>query len=424
MKSTMPIANRSDPHRRKFAPGEVVFEQNAPGDVAYIIERGHVTVTRRRGGRAIDIASLGIGEIVGESALIDDHPRTATATATVETEVFIVERDLLQRHLGKADPLIAMLVRVLIDRLRTVQHRLIPFEEDESSYPPDERRRARRLAAPEALALGDFKREHELKRGIARGEFDLTLQPILRLADRRLAGFEALMVWRHPSLGRLAPADFIDLAERSGLVRELDELALRSAISALHEIERAVGGRARELSFSVNLSGVHAGQAATVTWIGDVLAETGTPPDRLTLEITESWLVGDPEAAVQTLRALKDLGLRLALDDFGTGYSGLAYLHSFPLDFLKVDRGFISGLPGDARGARIAEAIIRLADTFGLAAVAEGIDDPRQLEALDAMGCALGQGFLFSRPLDLSDAIDYARRGASPPTVSTGLESG
>ena len=232
------------------------------------------------------------------------------------------------------------------------------------------------------------------------------------------------MVWRHPSLGRLTPADFIDIAERSGLVRELDELALRSAISALHEIGRAVGARARELSFSVNLSGVHAGQAATVTWIGDVLAETGTPPDRLTLEITESWLVGDPEAAVQTLRALKDLGLRLALDDFGTGYSGLAYLHSFPLDFLKVDRGFISGLPGDAGGARIAEAIIRLADTFGLAAVAEGIDDPRQLEALDAMGCAFGQGFLFSRPLDLSDAIDYARRGASSPAASTVLEGG
>ena len=136
MKSTMPIAKLLGPTPANIRAGRGRFRAEcARGDVAYIIERGHVTVTRRRGGRAIDIASLGIGEIVGESALIDDHPRTATATATVETEVFIVERDLLQRHLGKADPLIAMLVRVLIDRLRTVQHRLIPFEEDESFLP-------------------------------------------------------------------------------------------------------------------------------------------------------------------------------------------------------------------------------------------------------------------------------------------------
>ena len=403
------MSESPDPHRRIFASGEVLFEQNAPGDIAYIIESGHVTMTRRREGRMVDIASLGVGEIVGEAALIDDFPRSATATATMDTEVFIVERDLLRQHLGEADPLISMLVRVLIDRLRAAQHRLVPFEED-LGFPTSERRRARRLAEPEILALGRFKREHEIKRGIARGEFDVTLQPIVRLSDRSLAGFEALMVWHHPSLGRIGPGEFIEIAERSGLIRELDELALRAAISALGEMERQIGAGAGRLGMSVNLSGAHAGQDATVTRIRDIFDETAVDPRRITLEITESWLVSDPEAAVATLRALKDLGLRLALDDFGTGYSSLAYLNSFPLDFLKVDRGFISGLPADTGGARITEAIVRLAQTFGLAAVAEGIDDPRQLEALGRMGCALGQGFLFSRPLPLSDAIRYAAR--------------
>ncbi len=405
------MSENSDPHRRSFASGDVIFEQNAPGDVAYIIESGHVTVTRRWSGRTVDIASLGVGEIVGESALIDDFPRTATATATVDTEVFIVERDLLQGHLGDADPLISMLVRVLIDRLRTVQHRLVPFEDDALGFPGAERRRARRLAEPEILALGRFKREHELKRGIERGEFEVTLQPIVCLTDGRLTGFEALMVWHHPSLGRVGPGEFIDIAERSGLVRDLDDLALRSAITTLGALDARLGDPARELTVSVNLSGAHAGQEATVTRVADLLAETGAPASRITLEITESWLVSDPEAAVQTLRALKALGLRLALDDFGTGYSSLAYLHSFPLDFLKVDRGFISGLPGDDGGTRITEAIVRLAQTFGLAAIAEGIDDPGQLAALESMGCAFGQGYLFSRPLSLGDAIEYAANG-------------
>lgn len=248
------MSDSPDPHRRTFASGEVLFEQNATGDIAYIIESGHVTVTRRRGGRTVDIASLGIGEIVGESALIDDFPRTATATATMDTEVFIVERDLLQRHLGEADPLVSMMVRVLIDRLRSVQHRLVPFEDDDSGFPNAERRRARRLAEPEVLALGRFKREHELKRGIARGEFDINLQPIVRLSDQSLSGFEALIAWRHPSLGRIGPSEFIEIAERSGLVRELDEFALRSAISALHKIDDSLGGGAEKLTMSVNLS--------------------------------------------------------------------------------------------------------------------------------------------------------------------------
>ncbi len=285
------MSENSDPHRRSFASGDVIFEQNAPGDIAYIIESGHVTVTRRWSGRTVDIASLGVGEIVGERALIDDFPRTATATATVDTEVFIVERELLQGHLGDADPLISMLVRVLIDRLRTVQHLLVPFEDEALGFPGAERRRARRLAEPEILALRRFKREHELKRGIERGEFKVTLQPIVRLADGKLTGFEALMVWHHPSLGRVGPGEFIEIAERSGLVRDLDDLALRSAVAALDALDARLGDPARELTVSVNLSGAHAGQETTVTRVADLLAETGAPASRITLEITESWLV-------------------------------------------------------------------------------------------------------------------------------------
>ena len=175
-------------------------------------------------------------------------------------------------------------------------------------------------------------------------------------------------------------------------------------MQALTRIKRDLGRPAAELRVAVNLSGVHVEDATTVERVRRVIEEEDFDARHLTLEITESWLVRDPDGAQQTLASLKDLGLRLALDDFGTGYSSLGYLHRFPMDYLKVDRSFTEKMTTSEGSANIVRAVIGLAHTFGLQAIAEGIDDPAQIEILSDMACEFGQGYHFSRPLVAKDA--------------------
>ena len=176
-------------------------------------------------------------------ALIDDAPRAATVTAETQTEVFVIDRDTLRKRMASADPVINLLMRVLLDRLRTTQGQAAGGP----AFGPTNAASKRIYADADRRALDLFKLEHQLKHGLAAGEFELTLQPIVRLGDLGLSGFEALMVWRHPTRGRMAPAKFIAIAERSGLVRELDNLALRLAIRGLKSIGENLGERAPEL---------------------------------------------------------------------------------------------------------------------------------------------------------------------------------
>jgi len=402
----MSVREKDRSHRHTFAPGEQLFAEGEHGEVAYIIESGQVNITREGAERTLQIARLGAGELVGEMALIDDAPRSATATATEETEVFIIDRDLLRQRLRAADPMLRLLMRVMLDRLRESHLQLlggaVKYREQLKANMSD-------LGDAERRAIGQFKFEHELKRGLASGEFELTLQPIVHLETLEPLGFEALMAWNHPERGRLSPASFIAIAERSGLVRELDSLALRLAIQAMKRIQRDCRG-GRPLRVSVNLSGVHADDHGTVDRVRDVLIEEDFPPSSLTLEITESWLVEDPERAQATLARLKELGLNLALDDFGTGYSSLGYLHRFPIDYLKVDRQFTQNMITNDGSSRIVRAIIALAHSFNLPAIAEGIDDPRQIVMLKEMGCEYGQGYHFSRPLDAEQAHRFIQQ--------------
>ncbi|MDP6708292.1 MAG: EAL domain-containing protein [Alphaproteobacteria bacterium] len=398
------MASIGEPHRRSFAAGEQIFDEGDLGDVAYIVESGSIALTRELAGEMVRIATLGTGEIVGEMALIDDAPRSASAVAEVDTQVFVIERDLLRQHIAMTNPMIELLMRVLLDRLRSTHEHLSESEPGLKSTVENARRN---YHDAELRAIDLFKFEHELKRGLGDGQFEVTLQPIVHLSDARIAGFEALMIWHHPQRGRLAPASFIEIAERSGLVRQLDDLALSQALGALADIKRHLGAPADHLRISVNLSGVHADDVSTVSRVARVIEAEGFDANFLTLEITESWLVRNPERAQETLFALKELGLSLALDDFGTGYSSLGYLHRFPMDFLKVDRSFTEMMATSEGSENIVRAVIGLAHTFGMEAVAEGIDDPAQIEILQRMNCEFGQGYHFSRPLNVDDARSF-----------------
>ena len=243
--------------------------------------------------------------------------------------------------------------------------------------------------------------ESDLHRAIEEREFRLLYQPQVDLRSGRVVGLEALLRWDHPERGVVEPAEFLWLAEETGMITKIGEWALRQ--SCLHA--RAWGARnGSPLRVSVNLSARQHRDPDLVDLVERILTETRTDPATLCLEITESVLVNDADAAAQTLHALKGLGVRLSIDEFGTGHSSLGSLKRFPLDMLKVDRSFVSGLGTDTEDAAIVTAIINLAHSLGLQTVADGVETKEQVDELRALGCDVGQGFYFARPRP-SDAI-------------------
>ncbi len=243
----------------------------------------------------------------------------------------------------------------------------------------------------------------DLGLGLQRGEFVLHYQPQVDLASGALRGFEALVRWQHPLRGLVSPLEFITVAEESGLIVPLGAWVLRQACMD------AVGWPAH-LRVAVNLSAVQFGHADVLAVVDSALQHSGLPSARLELEITESTLMHDSQAALTVLHALRSKGVRMALDDFGTGYSSLAYLRSFPLDKLKIDRSFVSildgadGADGDASAAAIVQSIIQLAQALRLDTTAEGVETAAQFQQLRQMGCTQAQGYWIAQPMDAAQA--------------------
>ena len=237
--------------------------------------------------------------------------------------------------------------------------------------------------------------EADLRQAIARGEFELFYQPLIDIGQDTVSGVEALVRWRHPRLGLLAPERFIALAEDTGLIVPIGEWVVREACAqAACWVE--------PLKVAVNLSPVQFRSDTLVPSVVSALANAGLPPYRLELEITESVLLHDSEANVAILQQLRKLGVRIALDDFGTGYSSLSYLRRFPFDKVKIDRCFVGGEGGGVDGAAIIGAVTGLCRSLGIATTIEGIESKAQLDRVRAEGCDEAQGFLFSRPQPLN----------------------
>jgi EAL domain-containing protein (putative c-di-GMP-specific phosphodiesterase class I) len=241
--------------------------------------------------------------------------------------------------------------------------------------------------------------EADLRRALDAGELFLQYQPTFDLGSGQIIGAEALARWRHPVRGVVPPAEFIPLAEASGLIRPLGAWVLHEACRQAAEWQRAGPPRERPLTLNINLSGRQLQHPEVVDDIADALRESGLPPDSLVLEMTESVLMDDNENVLAILRRIKDLGARLAIDDFGTGYSSLSYLHRFPVDILKIDRSFVERLSHASDNAELARTIVRLGQSLQLVTVAEGVEDSAQFLALRRMGCDVGQGYYFGRPM-------------------------
>ncbi len=250
--------------------------------------------------------------------------------------------------------------------------------------------------------------ETELRRAIDQGDLRLAFQPIIDLAANRITGFEALSRWRHASRGSIDPGEFIPVAEEAGLIVPLGRWALDTALATLAEWDKAEGSPL-PLTMSVNVSAIQLARDDVPGIIAAALATHGIAGERLTIELTESAIVQDPERASRALQALKGLNVRVAMDDFGTGYSSLSYLRRLPIDTLKIDRSFVSGMLADRDKVAIVRAVLSLADALGKTTTAEGVETVELSQTLAALGCSHGQGYHYAAPLPADQAEAFWR---------------
>jgi diguanylate cyclase (GGDEF)-like protein/PAS domain S-box-containing protein len=260
-----------------------------------------------------------------------------------------------------------------------------------------------------ARALKLLQLETDLRHAVERREFFLVYQPIVSLQTGRLTGFEALVRWRHPERGLISPADFIPVAEETGFIIPIGQWVLEEACRQMRQWQTQCA-EPLPLAISVNLSGKQLTQGNLIEQIFRTLRQTEMEPHHLKLEITESVVMENIEAATGMLEQLRALGMHLSIDDFGTGYSSLSYLHRLPIDTLKIDRSFVIRMTENQENAEIVRTILMLAKNLGLDVVAEGVETQEQVEHLQRLECQFGQGYLFAKPLEAEAAGQLVRQ--------------
>ena len=267
-------------------------------------------------------------------------------------------------------------------------------------------------AGMHAEALARLELKADLRLAVDRRQLLLNYQPYLHLGTGRLCGFEALIRWRHPELGLIPPADFIPLAEETGLIQPIGDWVLLEACRHAQAMSGALDGGPAP-AISVNVSAMQVQQPDFSDRVARALRGGGLPPERLVLELTEGVLLRGIDETVTGLQDLRALGVRIAIDDFGTGYSSLNYLQHLPVDILKIDKSFVDHVGAGQDATSMARVIVQIARALGLEVIAEGVERAEQVAALQAIGCDLAQGFHLSRPLEAEAALLLARDGAS-----------
>jgi EAL domain-containing protein (putative c-di-GMP-specific phosphodiesterase class I)/Arc/MetJ family transcription regulator len=382
---------------RDFAEGEYLFRQDDPGDCAYFIESGIVEVLRWVDQQDVPVARVSPGGLVGELTLIDGEPRMASARAATAVRARILDRAQLAEKIEQADPLLRHLLRVNLRRYREYAtqapgDRYTAFEDDQD-----------RVRALEQLAS-----EQNLEAAIRAQQMELHYQPIVVSASGDVAGFEALVRWRHPERGLLMPGEFIPLAESSQLIRLLGAWVLQEGARMAAKLSQS----GRPLFVNVNLSPFQFDDESLAEQIIGAARDAGAPAEMIRLEITESLLMSRGDRAVTTLDAVRAEGFKIAIDDFGTGYSSLSRLYRLPVDILKFDR-FLTQAAERHEGANaILSALVGLARTLGMISVGEGVETDDQARMLRGHGVDFSQGYFFGRPVPAAEALALAGCGA------------
>lgn len=389
--------------RKVFKAGEFIIKQGDPGESAYIIEEGKVEIRYTDSeGRTRVLGTRGANAMIGEMAIIDNAPRTATIVALEDSKLLEITKDDFARRLEHADSVLKMATQVILTRYRDTLTRAEIWGE-RYQWPPAEMVElgyAETTDAVQTITIANEFRDALLSKFV-----QLYYQPIISLSSGEITGFEALMRWNHPKKGFISPAIFIPVAEESGLIIEASKWALREACLALKRIEAAVKPK-EKLYMSVNFSSADFSSDDFIGSVYNTISETDVAAEQVHLEITERVLIQQPDRAKETLRMCRKAGMGIAIDDFGTGYSSLSYLHYFPIDTLKIDQSFVRDMHKNEHSLALVNSIVTLGKNMRMITVAEGVEAKEEAHKLREMGCELAQGYLFAKPMSEADLIE------------------
>ena len=430
--------------RTRFDAGEYIFREGDNGDCAYLIETGVVEVSVQKDDRKLVIATLGQGDLVGEMAIIDELPRTATARALEATRLIAIPHDYIHQKVECSDPALRFILQIVLERYRDIHARLMHVFEGVVTPGDGEYQELyatttnvvknlmtqylelqdRILSAVNTALEEDAARVHDdqtawhakqmleseqaLTNAFKNDEFRLHYQPIVDLKSGQIVGCEALVRWQHAKQGLILPTEFIASAESIGLIVELGYWIAREACRFQQRLGKAF---AEPLFVSINLSGKQFDDADLIANLERIMHEEQVNAELIKYEITETLLLASPQLANEFLHKIKATGARLAIDDFGTGYSSFSYLHQFPFDTLKIDRSFISTMIPNRKSQQIVKSLVHLSHDLNMDVVAEGVETSFEQELLQELGAEYAQGFHFSRPLDGDALVDLLQAG-------------
>jgi len=397
----MTLATRTK--RQVFAPGDLIMRQGDIGENAFLIEQGQVEIFVDHHGKEQPLGKRGMGAIIGEMAIVDAKPRTASVRALTPCTLLAISRDDFERRLQHADPVMKMVMQVILARYRAVLS-----GGDVSDEGAEAAEIAERNSGVSEKAFETIRMTHDFREAILGYQLRLHYQPIMDITANKVVGFEGLMRWHHPTKGMVSPATFIPIAEDSGLIVHASRWALREAVYMMNRL-KLEHDLPQPWFMSLNFTGLDLAAEDFADHVAETLQATGVHPSRIKLEITERMLIDDPEGAIKTLKRCREAGLTVALDDFGTGYSSLSYLHKFPIDTMKIDRSFVVDMVTSHANLTLVKAIIALAKGLGMSVVAEGVEKQEESDLLKEHGCEMVQGYLYARPMAEPDLVLWLR---------------
>ena len=394
---------------KTFEVGSTILKQGEDGHTAYIIEEGTIEILiEKDNGLVQSIGTRSAGSIIGEMALVDNKPRTATIKVIEKCTLLEITKNDFESRLDSTDPVVRMIMQVILARYRDMMTRAHILGAPKDIPSPENLEKG---LVSETNAVAELKLINELKQALKNNELELHYQPIIDIQEGKIAGFEALVRWNHPAKGLIYPDNFIGIAEDSGIITELSRWATEESCAFLSQVQ----SKHTELDnsfMSVNFSAKDFLVPDFRNYILESLSKHNLTPRQFHIEITERLLMDQPSEARKILEECRTSGLCISIDDFGTGYSSLSYLHYFPIDILKIDRSFITDMNQNKSSYSLVSSIIALGHNLGMSIIAEGIEEEDQAKALKSLKCDKIQGYYFSRPLSGNNLSKYLSKHA------------
>lgn len=381
--------------------GEVLFTENDPAECAYVIDSGSLEISVKRNGEKVVIANVGHGEILGEMAILMNERRSATAIALEDCVIQKINAEQFTRRVLEMDPVMRMTIETVLNRLR----KTLRILETSTGVPTNVYELPSNFAP---AALESLELESDIAMALRREEMRVYYQPIVHLDSGKLCGLEALVRWQHPERGLISPDEFIPTANESALIRQITTFCLKRACADLPRLRTACLKNVANVTpvvVSINVTGRDLESGNIVGLLEDNVTKNGLTPDALTFEITESSVMQDTAMAARVLSEIRALGTGVAIDDFGTGFSSMSHLANLPATTLKIDRSFVSSMFKTEQNRKIVDTILMLAHQLGMSVVSEGVETPRDYTYLMEQGSNFGQGYLFSKPIPVLDAV-------------------